>query len=93
VNRVGVNRARIAYRSGLGGVNRVGWNGNWNYGNRARWGVAAAGLAIGATAAAYNPGSYYDSEYYLTRDDYIRSYRGTGYIGPVCNPWVDRLCQ
>jgi hypothetical protein len=88
-NRIGVNRAGLGYRPGLG--------------------VAAAGLAIGATAsAAYGYGNYdsygsadgsFDSGYYPTRDEYIRSHRvgrsewELTYFGPVCNPAVESRCQ
>ena len=95
VDRVGIDRVGVGYRAGLVGANRVGWNDNWN---RPGWGVAATGLAIGATAASasaaygYGYGSY-DSRYYPTRDEYGRYYRYGHYYGPVCNPWRDRLCQ
>lgn len=63
VNRPGVNRAGIAYRSGWGG-NRVGWNDN--YWNRPGWGVAAAGAAVGlaAGAAAASTANYYGDALY-----------------------------
>jgi Ni/Co efflux regulator RcnB len=96
IDRVGVDRAGVAYRPGLVGANRVGWNDNWNNLNRPGWGVAGAGLAFGAAAASagygYGYGSY-DSRSYPTRAEYARSYRYGYYYGPVCNPWIDRLCQ
>ncbi len=92
VYRAGVNRSGLAYRSGYG--NRVGWNHNWNYwGNPGLGlGLAATGLAIGATAAsasAYN----YDSGYYPTRAQFTGTYVPVNYIGPICDPRYDRLCQ
>jgi len=96
VNRAGVNRVGIGYRPGLDGGNHVGWNDNWNNWNRPGWGVAATGLAIGATAASASASANYgsdDSRYYPTRAEYNRSHRYGFYYGPVCNPWTDRLCQ
>lgn len=96
IDRVGVNRVGIGYRPGLDGGNRVGWNDNWNNWNRPGWGVAATGLAIGATAASASAAANYgsdDSRYYPTRAEYNRSHRYGFYYGPVCNPWTDRLCQ
>jgi hypothetical protein len=94
INRVGVNRPGIVNRPGLVAASSAGWNDNWNNWNRPGLGLAATGLAIGATrAAVYNSGNYYDSEYYPTRARYLSDYRYGIYFGPVCNPWVDRLCQ
>jgi hypothetical protein len=97
VDRGGMDRAGIEYRPALATGNRLGWNGNWDDWNRPGLRTAAASLAIGATAAtAYNYGSnnsgYYENSYYPTHAQY-GTLRGTGNIGPVCNPWVDRLCQ
>src|SRR4051812_19602072 len=68
VNRVAVNRARIGYgRVGLGYRSvGLGYRGGW-YGNRVGYrpglGIAAAGVALGTTAAYYGSG-YYGGSYY-----------------------------